>query len=112
MKIIYNKIIPFGRRFYAINLFGILFAKGPCSPQTVNHEKIHTAQIRELAYIPFYIWYLTEWGVRLIRYRDSFKAYRNISFEREAYAYGDDLGYLPRRRRFAFMGFLKGRNAQ
>lgn len=100
MKIIYNKILPFGKRFYAINLFGVLFAKGPCDKVMLNHERIHTAQMKELGYIFFYIWYVLEWLVRLFQYRDSYKAYRNIRFEREAYENERDLNYLKRRRRF------------
>lgn len=107
MKVIINRILPIGKKFYAINLFGILFAKGPCSAQTINHEKIHTAQLKDLLFILFYPWYLMEWLVRLIQYGNSFKAYRNISFEREAYANGDDLTYLERRKRFAFLRYLK-----
>ena len=34
MKIIYNRLIPVGKRYYAINLFGVLFAKGPCTAQS------------------------------------------------------------------------------
>ena len=100
MKIIYNKILPFGKRFYAINLFGVLFAKGPCDKVMLNHERIHTAQMKELGYIFFYIWYVLEWLVKLFQYRDSYKAYRNIRFEREAYENERDLNYLKRRRRF------------
>ena len=86
MKIIRNRILPFGKKYYAINLFGILFAKGPCGAITINHERIHTAQMKELLFIPFYIFYILEWLIRLLQYRNSFTAYRNISFEREAYA--------------------------
>ena len=62
MKIVRNNIIPF-KGFLAINLFGILFVRGDnyISPQVINHEKIHTAQMRELLYIPFYLWYVLEW---------------------------------------------------
>lgn len=101
MKIIYNKILPLGRRYYAINLFGVLFAKGPCSPTVVNHERIHTAQMREMLFLFFYIWYVAEWIIKLMKYGDSYRAYRNISFEREAYLHETDLGYLSRRRPFA-----------
>lgn len=107
MKVIYNKIIPFGRKFHAINLFGVLFAKGPCNRIVINHESIHTAQIRELWYIPFYILYLLEWLVRLALCRNSFKSYMNISYEREAYANEADLDYLGKRRRFAFLNYMK-----
>lgn len=105
MKIIYNRLIPFGR-FFAINLFGVLFVKGSKEQVTdvdLNHELIHTAQMKELWYIPFYILYLLEWGCRLFLPGN---AYSNISFEREAYANEHDLSYLARRHRFAFLGYL------
>ena len=101
MKIIRNKIIPFGKRYYAINLFGVLFAKGPCDAVTVNHERIHTAQMRELLYIPFYLIYILEWLWRLLRLRNPYNAYRAISFEKEAYDNENDLRYLAARRPFS-----------
>ncbi len=106
MKIIYNKIIPFGKHFHAINLFGVLFAKGPCNMVVMNHERIHTAQIKELAYIFFYIMYLIEWLIRIIQYRGYIKGYRNISFEREAYDNQDNLSYLSNRRRYNFVKYF------
>lgn len=106
MKIIYNKIIPFGRNFRAINLFGILFAKSKCDQVMLNHEKIHTAQMRELLYIPFYLFYIIEWLIRLIKYHDSFKAYENISFEREAYANQKNQAYLSERKHYAFLNYI------
>lgn len=99
--------MPVGRRYHAINLFGILFAKGPCSQRTINHEKIHTAQIREMLYIFFYIWYVAEWMVRLIICRSSHEAYRKISFEREAYANESNPAYLSQRRHFASFKYFK-----
>lgn len=111
MKIIYNKILPIGKKFYAINLFGVLFAKGPCSETTINHEKIHTAQMRELLYVFFYIWYFFEWIVRLIQYRKSFTAYRNISFEREAYSNSPAPDYLCQRKFFSFLKYLSARQS-
>ncbi len=55
MKIIKNSIIPFGN-FKAINLFGIVFYKGKAlSEKTLNHEAIHTRQMKELCYIGFYL---------------------------------------------------------
>lgn len=103
MKIIRNNIIPFGK-FGAINLFGILFAKQnmPLTKEVINHEMIHTRQMRELLYIPFYILYIIEWCLLIIKNRGSlYKSYHEISFEREAYDHGDDLGYLAHRKSFA-----------
>lgn len=91
-----------------LNLFGTFWVKDPSwiDKYVVNHERIHTAQQREMLFVPFYIVYVLEWLVRLIRYRNHHKAYMNISFEREAYSNGNDLGYLPRRRHFAWLRYL------
>ncbi len=111
MKIIYNKIIPFRKNFYAINLFGILFAKGACDAVTINHEKIHTAQIKELGYVFFYLIYILEWFIRIIQYRGYTKGYYNISFEREAYANQYNLTYLQSRKLFSFKHYYKMKKA-
>lgn len=71
MKIIYNDIIPF-KGYKAINLFGIVFARKsarPLSDKNKNHEAIHTAQMRELLYVPFYIVYLLDWVFHGFKYR-------------------------------------------
>lgn len=107
MLIIKNKIIPFGKHFFAINLFGILFAKGECDETIINHESIHTAQIKELLYIFFYLLYVIEWLIRVIQYRGCIKGYQNISFEREAYTHQHDLEYLGKRRRFEFTRYMR-----
>ena len=85
MKIIYNNLIPF-KGFIAINLFGVLFVRNEYKKRfesegfttTLNHESIHTEQIKELGYIFFYIWYFIEWLLRL----PFGNAYYNISFEK------------------------------
>lgn len=103
MKIVYNNLIPF-KGFTAINLFGIVFARKEykeLSQRTINHEAIHTAQMWELLYVFFYIWYLIEWFIKLFRYGK--KAYENISFEKEAYTYQYDYTYLHRRKRYAWL---------
>lgn len=100
MKIIYNRWIPF-KGFLAINLFGVMFVRGKAAdvtPRLINHERIHTAQMRELGYVPFYIIYFLEWLYRLTR---NGNAYRNISFEREAYANDGNPDYLRTRRKHA-----------
>lgn len=105
MKIIYNNIIPF-KGFAAINLFGILFVRRGCriSEKTLNHESIHTAQMKEMLYIPFYIWYFIEWLIELFHYGSN--AYHTNTFEREAYDNDDNLTYLASRKRFAWWKYL------
>lgn len=105
MKVIRNKVIPFGR-YKAINLFGVLFTKVDCTPVILNHEAIHTAQMREMAYVGFYLWYFAEWLVKLIACRSWHKAYLNIGFEREAYANESDSKYLSSRSRWASFRYL------
>lgn len=104
MRIIYNNIIPF-KGYKAINLFGVLFARKGCvlSQQDINHEKIHTAQMRELMYVGFYVWYLLEWLYRLTKKGN---AYWNISFEQEAYGKQNDMCYLTKRERYAWKKYL------
>ena len=100
MKIIYNNIIPFPG-FAAINLFGVIFARKECCPlsaMTINHESIPTEQMKELLYVGFYLCYLAEWIVRLFM---KGSAYRNISFEKEAYRCQRIPGYVQTRQRFA-----------
>ena len=104
--IIRSKIVPKG---ICINLFGTFWARDTrwIDRYVINHERIHTAQMFELLLVPFYIIYLLEWFIRLMQYRNWYEAYRNISFEREAYANGDNLSYLPRRKHFAWRNYLK-----
>ena len=104
MKIVRNRLLPIGRRYSAINLFGILFVKPGVrlSDQLLRHETIHTRQMRELLYLPFYLMYVAEWLWHLVRLRgDAYRAYLAISFEREAYLNQNDTAYLASRRRFA-----------
>lgn len=102
MRTIVNRFIPF-KGFKAINLFGFVFVrKGETmKPYDYNHEAIHSAQMRELLYIPFYLIYIGEWLYRLYKLRDSKKAYLAISFEREARAHQINYRYLTNRYHYA-----------
>lgn len=105
MKIFYSRIIPF-KGYKAVNLFGILFVRKGCtlSQRDINHEQIHTAQMEELWYVGFYVWYVLEWLYRMCKKGN---AYRNISFEREAYSNQNDMYYLyMRRSKFAWRKYL------
>ena len=63
----------------------------------LNHERIHLKQQAELLVVFFYLWYGIEFLARWFQYKNRHTAYRNISFEREAYANGKDLDYTMRR---------------
>ena len=66
----------------------------------INHESIHIKQQEELLVLPFYILYGVEWLVKFAIYRDAKKAYKNISFEREAYDNESVINYLEERVRY------------
>ena len=105
MKIIYNNFIPL-KGYKCINLFGILFARKGVriDDRTINHESIHTAQQKELLYIIFYILYLVEYVIKsIILFRH---AYRDISFEQEAYYYEKDMEYLKNRKHYTWIKYL------
>lgn len=91
-----------GGNFLAICLFGFVFSVRPLTPVELNHERIHTAQQKELLYLPFFVWYVMEWLVLLVKYRDRMKAYRHIRFEKEAYNHQADMQYLQYRRHFHY----------
>jgi hypothetical protein len=124
MKVRYIRF-PKWFTFSAINLFGCLLIDRvykkdlETSPTTYNrlitHERIHSAQGRELLWIFFYLLYVLEWLFRLIQYRNARKedgrkdwkaAYRNISFEREACANEAEFIYLKHRKRFAGFRYI------
>ena len=69
-RIIKIKKRSFMKRFYAINLFGIIITCEKLSKESLNHELIHTAQAKELLYVLFYIWYIAEWSVLVLKYRN------------------------------------------
>ena len=72
----------------------------------LNHERIHLRQQLELLILPFYIWYLAEYGWNLLHYKSRYAAYRKISFEEEAFAHDEDLTYLEKRRFWAFLKYV------
>ena len=126
MKIIRNKYIPFPG-YKAINLFGILFVKNDVKIDevTINHEAIHSRQFVELMilfavaavfirwWLPllsplfFYVWYVVEYLIHLIRFKNTHIAYRRISFEREAYTHQGDMNYRSRRKWFSFLNYMQ-----
>ena len=106
MIIVRSRYMPPLRRHAAINIFGVFFVHPDVqvTERLINHERIHTAQMRELAYIPFYLFYLTEWLLRLFMKSN---AYMNIGFEREAYKHENDPSYLERRKHYAWVKHMR-----
>lgn len=110
MKIVYNNVIPF-KGYTAICLWPFIFVRkdeaGKFSVQTERHENIHGAQQKEMLLVFFFLWYCIEWIVRLCIYRNRITAYKNISFEREAYSNQHDAAYTDNRKSFAWIRHIK-----
>ena len=108
MIVILPQIIS--KSFSAVTIYPFIFLKHQdCKKDHVliNHELIHIRQQKELFWLVFFVWYLAEYLIKWAYYRNSYTAYRNISFEREAYTFENDLDYLSRRRFFAFFRFVR-----
>ncbi|MEN3325099.1 hypothetical protein VP395_15280 [Mariniflexile soesokkakense] len=73
----------------------------------LNHENIHLRQQKEMLLIPFYLIYSVEFLIRFIQYENWHIAYRNISFEREAYTNETHLDYLNQRKSWSFLKYLR-----
>lgn len=106
-QIVAKYLIPKGYR--GLTVYPFVFVKYEMDKENrifVNHEKIHLRQQAELLILPFFIWYLLEYCFRLFQYKNANLAYRNISFEREAYENESNLGYLKNRQFFRFVRYL------
>ncbi len=108
MFVVVNKFI-LAKQFDGVVLWPFIVVKREelkHDPVFINHERVHLKQQLELLLVFFFIWYLFEYFIRLMKYRDSYKAYNRISFEREAYANEKNLDYLKSRKIWGFWKYL------
>ena len=97
------------RGFVGITIFPFIFLQKKTfklNKVLINHEHIHLRQQLELGIVFFFIWYAIEYVYRLIIFKDKRKAYRMISFEREAYAFENDMEYVLERKWYSFLKFV------
>lgn len=98
------------RGYIGMTIFPFMFLKHKTlkgNSVLINHEKIHLKQQLELLIILFFVVYFLEFLVRLLQYKNWHLAYRNISFEREAYLNEKDLSYLKKRSFWNFVKYFK-----
>lgn len=74
--------------------------------RTKNHESIHWRQQLETLILFFYPLYLIEFILKFLYYWNFNKTYRNLSSEREAYHFDDDMSYLEARRRYHWLKYI------
>ncbi len=98
-------IIP--RKFAAMTVAPFIFiAPGiKITDRLLRHEQIHYKQQLEMGWLFFFIWYAIEWLIRLFISSDT--AYKDMSFEREAYDKQDELGYLYFRKKYSWIKYIK-----
>lgn len=86
----------------ALKLFGVqgmvvfpfvLYAPEDPGPQLLNHERIHQDQILRDGVIRFYSRYLWEYVKLRLKKMNHDQAYRNISYEQEAYKNHSNVEY-------------------
>ena len=112
MKIIKTKHFPFGN-YSTINLFGILFTKqAEIGITTLRHEAIHTAQMKEMLYIFFYLWYGVEYLLIRAFHKKQNSAYHDVSFEEEAHLNDTNPEYLSKRKKYAWIQYVKLKSNQ
>ena len=106
--VIFSKYI-FHSNFNAIAIWPFIILKSnklKSNEILMNHEKIHLQQQKEMLWLFFFIWYLIEYLVKLVKYKESMIAYRNLSFEREAYNNEAYTNYLDKRKLWNFLKYL------
>lgn len=112
MIVLVNKYFP-GKGFAGITLWPFVILKEEAYRKDkvlLNHERIHYKQQAELLVLPFYLWYCIEFLIKYPLYRNFYLTYRNLSFEREAYAYEKDLSYCSKRKFWGFLSFLHSKS--
>ncbi len=108
MILVFKHILP--SKFIGVAIYPFIFIKDKSFKtdlQLINHEKIHLKQQLELLLLPFFIWYAIEFLFRYIQFKNAHMAYKNISFEKEAYINESNLNYLNDRKLFSFLKYLK-----
>lgn len=108
MIVIISKYLVPGK-YRGIAIFPFVFLKSKAelnNAAVLNHERIHFWQQLELLVLVFYVWYGLEFLIRWAKTGNWHKAYRSISFEKEAYAHENDPNYLKNRKIWSFLRYL------
>ena len=104
-----NNIIPL-KGFTALTLWPFVFVRKDkeqfYTHSVERHETIHGEQQKEMLIVFFLLWYVVEWLFKVVYYRNPMTAYKNISFEREAYSNQNAPAYLDCRRHYSWFKYI------
>ncbi|MDJ0644893.1 MAG: hypothetical protein QNJ57_02815 [Flavobacteriaceae bacterium] len=106
--ILFSKLlIP--KNYNGLAIYPFIFLKNKALSNNdvlINHERIHLRQQAELLIVFFFIWYILEFLFHLIRTFSWNRAYRSISFEKEAYKNEGNPNYLLDRKFWSFLKYF------
>jgi hypothetical protein len=97
------------QKFTAMAIYPFIISKlrkAELGEEVILHEKIHFRQQLEMLYLPFFVCYYMEFLYRWMQHKNRYEAYKNISFEREAYAHQSDMAYLTSRKPYRWIRFI------
>src|SRR5690242_183499 len=81
-------------KFMALTIYPFVFIadrkKFFANAINMRHERIHARQQLEMLWVFFFVWYAIEFAIRALN-KGWWIAYRNVSFEDEAYYYQDSI---------------------
>jgi hypothetical protein len=100
VPVLLSKLAPI--EIHAISLGLVVFCRSKFNDRTRVHETIHYRQWLELLFIGFLVLYPAFWIWNILKGMSGEDAYRNIPFEKEAWDNDRDMGYLFRRKPFAW----------
>ena len=101
------------KSFVAITIYPFILVRNEVDKSNttlINHEKTHLKQQVELLIIGFFLFYVLDFCRNFIRYKSWIKAYRNISFEKEAYQNETIPNYLKTRKSYSFLKYYISSN--
>ena len=84
----------------AITLFPFIVSRDEMSDDVLQHETIHLLQQKELFVVFFYMLYVWDYLKGMVKYKNKEKAYFQIRFEQEAYAFMYEKDYLKNRPKY------------
>tara|TARA_B100001287_G_C22271969_1_gene339798 strand:- start:37 stop:405 length:369 start_codon:yes stop_codon:yes gene_type:complete len=112
--VVKNSKIPFLLSWFinisAITLYPFIIFREEPDIETINHERIHILQQKELLVIFFYLLYSFFWIKNKLKGQSNLEAYLNIPFEKEAYSESNNPYYILTRNKFSWINFLRDKN--
>ena len=96
-----------GNGSLAITILFFLFYRDEKLREDVRtHEYIHFRQQLELLFVGMWFIYIVNFLINLLKYKEFYKSYKNVVFEKEAYSNDKDSNYLNNRKVFSWVKYL------